>query len=142
MGHRILATHYHGLRNPTIYVAVGYGIELHFIPILDSYSAHRAPDVLNVAVGYRIELHFIPPGMTGRLQPLDRYVFGALKSACRRLFDRHCIDHPMADVDRPLAVQFLMEAWERISVEVPRRAWTIYTEEADDRYEEWAEVEE
>jgi hypothetical protein len=35
-----------------------------------------------------------------------------------------------------------MEAWERISVEVLRRAWTIYTEEDDDRFEEWEEVEE
>jgi hypothetical protein len=60
--------------------------------------------------------------MTDRLQSLDRYVFGALKSSCRRLFDLYCADHPAADANKPCAIQFLMEAWERISVDVLRRA--------------------
>jgi hypothetical protein len=39
----------------------------------------------------------------------------------------------MADIDRHVAFQFLMEEWERISVDMLRWAWMIYTEDSEDR---------
>jgi hypothetical protein len=52
----------------------------------------------------------IPPGWIDELQPLDRYVFGALKSMCRRLFQTPCQEDD-ARLKRPDAVGFLLEAW-------------------------------
>jgi hypothetical protein len=75
--------------------------------------------LLNVA------LHFIPAGWTDELQPLDRYVFGALKSMCRRLFHRFCQTDDQ-EVRRPDAVKFLCDAWESLAVHVVERGWRIY----------------
>jgi hypothetical protein len=102
--------------------------------------ANRTEDVRNVAVGYGIELLFIHSGMTDRLQPLDRYVFGALKSVCRRLFDLYCADNPTIRIDKPTALQFLREAWDRITVEILQRAWGVYTDIPEDDDEEWEEI--
>jgi hypothetical protein len=62
--------------------------------VLDMYSVHRSEKSRAVARELGIQLHFIPPGWTDELQPLDRYVFRALKSVCRRLFHRH---HHLSD---------------------------------------------
>jgi hypothetical protein len=43
-------------------------------------------------------------------------------------------------MDKPLAVQLLRDAWERISIAVLRRAWLLYTEGPKDGDEEWEEV--
>jgi hypothetical protein len=105
------------------------------------FQVYRATEVPDVAVGSGIELHFLPPGITDPLQPLDRYVFWSLKSACRKLLHFYCIDHPMGDIDRRLTVQFLKEAWENLSITVLQRAWTIPTDDFEDRDEEWDELE-
>jgi hypothetical protein len=96
--------------------------------------------VRNPPAGYGIELLFIHPGQTDRLQPLDRYVFGALKSVCRRISDRHCADNRTIRTDKLTAVNSLREAWDRITVEVVQRAWGVYTETPEDVDEEWEEI--
>jgi hypothetical protein len=53
--------------------------------ILDLYSVHRCEASRTCAIELGIVLHFIPAGLTYELQPFVRYVFGALKSICRRL---------------------------------------------------------
>jgi hypothetical protein len=110
--------------------------------VLDMYSVHRAEKSRVVARELGIELHFIPPGWTDELQPLDRYVFGALKSVCRRLFHRH---HLLSDDGRTRksdAICFLIEAWESLGVDVVRKAWGIYEDvlgdpEVEDDDGEW-----
>jgi hypothetical protein len=37
-----------------------------------------------------IPLIFIPPGLTDKLQPLNRFVFGAMKGMFRQLYVLHC----------------------------------------------------
>jgi hypothetical protein len=56
------------------------------IVILDAYAAHRSREVREIAETWEIQLVFIPPGCTNRLQPLDRRVFGVLKSHARQLW--------------------------------------------------------
>jgi hypothetical protein len=60
----------------------------------------------------------ILPWMTHQLQSPDRYEL-AMKSACRRRFVLHWTEHPAVNLDRP-RLQFLLEAWEQISVHVFR----------------------
>jgi hypothetical protein len=50
--------------------------------IFDCYSVHCSADTRDYAKGLSIVLHFIPPGWTDELEPLDGYIFGALKSMC------------------------------------------------------------
>jgi transposase len=53
------------------------------IVILDVYAAHYSPEVREIARLWEIQLVFIPPGYTDKLQPLDRCIFGILKSYAR-----------------------------------------------------------
>jgi hypothetical protein len=55
-------------------------------PLLDVYSAYRTNAVRETAASLGITLHFISPSLTDEFQPLDRTVFGALKSHAKRLF--------------------------------------------------------
>jgi hypothetical protein len=98
--------------------------EIHLI--LDMYSVHRSEGSKTVARQLSIQLHFIPPGWTDEPQPLDRYIFGALKSTWRKLFHHH---HQFYDDDRtrkPDAIRFLIEAWESLNADIARKVWGIY----------------
>jgi hypothetical protein len=69
-----------------------------------------------------------PLGITDELQPVDRYVFGHTKSAGRRLFRIFVQRHGSEDIviDKPLAIQFLIQAWHNLGEATLRRAWNIY----------------
>jgi hypothetical protein len=51
--------------------------------IWDVFSAHRDKKVKERATALKIRLIFIPPGMTDKLQPLDRWIFGNLKQRAK-----------------------------------------------------------
>ena len=61
-----------------------YGDDEKLYIVLDCYSAHKTDDIRKLAQTLNMELVFVPPGMTDELQPLDRYIFGAMKSIARR----------------------------------------------------------
>ena len=90
--------------------------------ILDVHSSHRTEEVRNLARNLEINLHYIPAGATDALQPLDRRVFGALKSSARRLFRQR------RDVNRNLvdACEDLRIAWENVGSDVLEEAWDCY----------------
>jgi hypothetical protein len=67
--------------------------------------------------------------MIGRLQALDRNLFGGLTSVCGKLVDLHSANHPEVKMDQSLKVQVSIDAWERIGFAVLRREWTIYRED-------------
>jgi hypothetical protein len=107
--------------------------------ILDCYSVHRLRETREYADQIGIELDHIPPGRTGELQPLDRYVFGALKAICRRLFHCHC-QHTNNGVKRPDAAVFLQEAWVSLETRIIGKGWGIFEDafegpDADDENE-------
>jgi hypothetical protein len=62
--------------------------------LLDSYSGHRTNAVRETAASLGIRLYFIDPGLTDEFQPLDRIVFGALKSLAKRLFQKRFRPNP------------------------------------------------
>jgi hypothetical protein len=112
--------------------------------ILDAYSVHRAESSRRLASSSGIHLHFIPAGWTDELQPLDRYVFGALKAIGRRLFHRHCQMHDDGRTRKPDAIKFLIEAWEGLTIQVLQKAWGIYEDilgdaQDDEDDDEWEE---
>jgi hypothetical protein len=96
--------------------------------LLDCYSAHRTDAVRATADLLNIRLHFIPPGMTDEFQPLDRRVFGILKSYGKMLFLRRlttCVGRRT----KQNAVQDLMAAWEHLLPTAIEAAWDIYESE-------------
>jgi hypothetical protein len=93
--------------------------------ILDCFSVHRSRETHECAKRLKIQLHYIPPGWTDELQPLDRYVFGALKAICRRLFCRHCQESD-ANVRRPDAARFAQEAWDALETHIVEKGWGIF----------------
>lgn len=54
--------------------------------ILDVFPAHRTQAVKDLAKELNIELLFVPAGATDRFQPLDRHIYGGLKSRIRSKF--------------------------------------------------------
>jgi hypothetical protein len=100
--------------------------------ICDVHASHRTADVKKTAAELHIILLFIPPGATDCLQPLDRRVFGALKSEARRLFRRRISNNIEIKRSKREAVEDMITTWERLSDEVLKAAWDIYETE-----EEW-----
>jgi hypothetical protein len=54
--------------------------------ILVIFSARRCQEARDVARSLNIVMHFIPAGLTDTMQPLDRYVFEAMKASYRRIY--------------------------------------------------------
>jgi hypothetical protein len=62
-----------------------------------------------------IQLHSVPAGMTDALQPLDRVIFGALKSHARRLFRARVPEEAQLRRTKQEARQYMVSAWEMVS---------------------------
>jgi hypothetical protein len=96
--------------------------------IVDSFTAHITANSRLIAERLSINLIPIPAGMTDELQPLDRSVFGVLKSIGKRLF-RIYVEAQTDDeivIDKRLATQFLIRAWDSLGQGSLRRGWNIY----------------
>jgi hypothetical protein len=102
--------------------------------VLDSYSVHRSAATKEYAAAIGINLLFIPPGMTDEFQPLDRYVFGVMKSNCRRTYRLFVQANPGAIVDQQMAAAFLIRAWEAVSPQILDEAWCIYDEAVENEH--------
>jgi hypothetical protein len=92
--------------------------------LLDCYAAHRTPEVRRLAAQLNIVLHYIPPGMTDALQPLDRYVFGALKAAYSRVY--RGLVTPTFHVGKKEFLQMLLASWDSISHHAILRGWDCF----------------
>jgi hypothetical protein len=80
------------------------------VVILDAYAAHRSREVREVARLWEIQLVFIPPVCTDKLQPLDRRVFGVLKSYARQLWRKQYHESGGAKTTRPMMAENSCEA--------------------------------
>lgn len=80
--------------------------------IWDVFISHRCDEVKTLAEELGIRLEFIPPGATGNCQPLDRRIFGNLKSRARARFDAFwAIDHDPSMED---SIAMMLESWASI----------------------------
>jgi hypothetical protein len=96
------------------------------IVILDAYAAHRCSEVQEIARVWEIQLVFIPPGCTDKLQPLDRRVFGVLKSYARQLWRKQYKASGGAKTTRSMLAANLCEALRKITVGLIQDAWDIH----------------
>lgn len=97
-----------------------YGVEdtntVHIL--LDVFKAHVSDDVKQLASELNIKLYLIPAGMTDELQPLDKKIFGPMKTFARKLFRLRCKDNPNLKRTKKDACQDMVRAWERLHEEL------------------------
>jgi hypothetical protein len=108
--------------------------------LMDIYPVHVMEPVRLQARLLGFNVHFIPSGQTDKYQPLDRSVFGCLKSTARAEYLKLVRDDPSRRITKEVAVQMLQRAWDELSVIALEAAWAIYQEgnqnarrRADDR---------
>jgi hypothetical protein len=104
----------------------GEGRRYHLL--MDIYPVHVTEPVRLQARLLGFTVHFIPSGQTDKYQPLDRSVFGCLKSTARLEYLKLVRDSPARRITKEDAVQMLQRAWNKLSVFALEAAWEIYQE--------------
>jgi transposase len=99
--------------------------------IMDQYTTHTAAETEREAENLGIEVIWVPRGGTGRYQPLDRRIFGALKSKGKAKWRRYFNDHYGAGCTKEMGAQLLLESWNDLSESVVTAGWD-YGEPAGD----------
>lgn len=90
--------------------------------VLDCYPAHRTQAVKDLARQLNIELIFVPANGIGNYQPLDRKLFGIVKSSLRYMAKARIF----TGKDRfEIIGQHLVKAWTEITSEALDSAWNI-----------------
>ena len=106
----------------------GYSKDTKLDIILDLYAAHRGEEIKKAADSLNFNLYYIPPSLTDVFQPLDRYVFGSLKSMARaRYYELYARD-PTKHFTINDACKILIECWSEISEATRNKAWQPYSD--------------
>jgi hypothetical protein len=99
--------------------------------LAEIYSPPIQPPARELADALKIQRHFIPAGLTDERQPLDRRVFGALKSAGRRMFTRRAVLELGRRVEKGEAERMLIHCRANRSAHVFASAWKMYKAELE-----------
>jgi hypothetical protein len=128
--HQEISGHYFLWRKGKLrHLRVYSGTDQTIILIRDLHASHRAASIKKLAAELNIEIHYIPAGATDLLQPLNRLVFGILKSQARRLFRARVSEDPFHRRTKNEACEDMMTAWDQISAEALQASWELYEEE-------------
>lgn len=92
--------------------------------VWDLHSSHRDEDVKQYACQKNTTLSFVPAGQTGLWQPLDRRIFGAIKSACHSEFQKMMLDSSLDGVDLIDALVILLQKWKQLKPRTVKAAWS------------------
>ena len=92
--------------------------------MLDCLAAHRTPVVLQKAADLNINLIFVPASGTGYYQPLDRRIFGILKTKLRSIQGNESLS---GEGRYATITKYLFEAWEtkKTNEKALTSAWNI-----------------
>jgi hypothetical protein len=96
----------------------------------DQYGAHCTARINAVARELRILLVFIPAGQTDMYQPLDRRIFGILKSMASRAWRYEHLNAArqarMTDMQKAWAIRCLVDRWRALKPEHILAGWDFY----------------
>jgi hypothetical protein len=79
--------------------------------VLDVSPSHQTNNVKKLAQRIGMELLFVSAGATERLQPLNRRIFGELKSRVRVQFSRLSVINGEHKADYELSLQVISDGW-------------------------------
>ena len=91
--------------------------------ILDQFSAHMTPDVLNEAEKLNIELVYVPAGMTGDLQPLDVGINSVLKAKQSKMYRQALLQDQQAPYKPEHALRDLCAISQDLGPSLIRKSW-------------------
>lgn len=89
--------------------------------IWDVFASHRCPNARALAQQLDIRLEFIPAGKTADCQPLDRRIFGNVKSQARSRFDRLWANNK--DPTMKDSILILLTVWTGLAQDAVLDAW-------------------
>ena len=95
-----------------------------FALLLDRYSSHIIEKIQTIAAQHNIKLVYIPTSATEKFQPLDRRVFGALKSIGASYFDDHAFE-TQTPYTKSEAADIFIRLWNQLSIDLILEAWEI-----------------
>ncbi|KAK3096946.1 hypothetical protein FSP39_005022 [Pinctada imbricata] len=87
------------------------GPERPVVLLIDSVSSHISMEIFQEAIQYQIELYRIVPNATHLMQPLDKGVFGPLKTAWNQITRQHYRANPGVKIDRHNFAEKLRDAF-------------------------------
>jgi hypothetical protein len=79
-----------------------------------------------IGVDLGSELQNVHAGWTDELQPLDKYVFGAMKAMCGCLVHGHCEHSEDGRVSKSDMIRILVQIWESLEAHVIEKGWGVY----------------
>ena len=79
--------------------------------ILDGHSSHYCPEIIRVAMEQDIIIFTLPPNTTHITQPLDKGVFGPLKSAWKNVCFKFLASNPGKCITRYEFSELFSKAW-------------------------------
>ena len=94
--------------------------------LLDLHASHRELQIHDLAASLNITLHYIPAGKTDKYQPLDRTIFGTLKSTARHQISIRLSENPENQIRKKDSVSDLIFSWEHLNPDNIINSWDIY----------------
>lgn len=79
--------------------------------ILDGHSSHYCPDTIRLASEENVVVFTLPPNTTHLTQPLDKGVFGPLKSIWKDVCHSFLVSHPGRSITKYDFSRLFGEAW-------------------------------
>jgi hypothetical protein len=108
--------------------------------IMDGYSNHVTPIVKDKAESLEIEIIPVPSGRTGQFQPLDRTVFGPLKSMSAKVWDERYAANPDTQWTPEQAASIMEECWPRLKRSTIVKGWQFEEDSEEEAESESSEV--
>jgi hypothetical protein len=99
--------------------------------VLDQYTVHISTESRRLASELNIDFIPIPRGGTGRFQPLDRRIFGIMKSKGRSKWDRMTSQQQAVKQNKHFAAELALEAWTEITQTNMIAAWDIHEDSSE-----------
>jgi hypothetical protein len=91
--------------------------------VIDQYPTHVSVSSTLEAARLGIQLIRVPKGATGTWQPLDRRVYGVMKSNAHAKWARHFVDAEIPIPTKALAAELALQAWHDLSQDIILAAW-------------------
>ena len=99
--------------------------------IVDRYSSHITTEVLQTASQLQIKMIYIPTSATEKYQPLDKRVFGVLKSMAASSFDDFVFEK-QEGFSKCQAADLFVNCWQKLSVDIVLKSWRLCEDEEED----------
>ena len=107
-----------------------------FALVLDQYPTHKTFAEELKKNNCPIRFIFVPANSTDILQPLDRKVFGALKSKGRKKWNDTFISKSFKPPTLKESIENLNQSWDEITENLVKSSWEINNQFENDEYEE------